>query len=57
MKECDGFYLPDGAIGAMTLTHDGSDAWQPEWIRVLLDDNTYLMCYDGEVSSLSILCT
>ncbi len=33
-------------IGALTLSHSGSDAWQPEWIRVFLNDSTYLSCYN-----------
>ena len=49
LQECDEFFLPDGEISTLTLTHSGLDAWMPEWVRILLDDSTFLMCYDGEV--------
>ncbi len=51
LEACLGFHLPGGEVGVLTLTHQGPDAWQPEWIRVLLDDSTYLMCYDGQVGT------
>jgi hypothetical protein len=29
LKDCNGFELPQGQIGALTLIHRGSDAWGP----------------------------
>ncbi len=28
----------------MTISHEQSDAWMPEYIRVILDDGTWLEC-------------
>ncbi len=25
------------------------DSWQPDWFRIVLNDFSYLMCYDGQV--------
>ncbi len=65
LQACYAFPIPENEIPRLTLTHNGIDGWRPEWIRVLLADSTYLMCYDGEVTylkckmfdnNLAILC-
>lgn len=41
---CTGFPMPEGRLPILKLRHVGSDGWQGDWIRFLLDDGTYLEC-------------
>ena len=48
LEACLNFPAPGGYKSVLTLSHtDGTDNWQPEWIRLLYDDSTFSVCYDG----------
>ncbi len=49
LQGCLAFVVPNHNITLLRLEHSGSDAWQPEWIRVIFDDGIFLECQDGEV--------
>ena len=53
LDNCQGFDLPDNRIPTMMLhyeDHPGfSDHVAIEWIRILLDDRTYLVCPFGKL--------
>ncbi len=44
LQACLGFPAPGGAVPSFTVLHFGEDAWGAEWIRILLDDSTWLEC-------------
>jgi hypothetical protein len=46
MLLCNGFSAPDNDI-TLIVSHNGFDAWVPEWFRVLLDDSSFVQCNDG----------
>ena len=33
----------------LRITHDGFDDITLEWVRLMLDDSSYLICLDGQV--------
>ena len=48
---CINFYLPDSYVSRLEVTHDGSDAWRPEWFKIYTDYEGVLKivhCDDGE---------
>ncbi len=44
LQACLGFPVPTGAVPSFTVTHVGEDGWTPRWIRILLDDSTWIEC-------------
>lgn len=48
LQDCRNITIPNHDIGMITLIHSGTDAWTPEWISLLFDDSTYIMCPDNE---------
>jgi hypothetical protein len=46
LQLCNIFGAPDNDI-TLIISHNGFDAWVPEWFRVLLDDSSFVQCNDG----------
>merc|ERR1719367_1792392 len=46
IRECDGAGMAEGSA-LLIVTHNGIDAWKGDWIRLILDDGTYLQCPMG----------
>ena len=44
MQACQGFPLPGGTIPSLTVFHFGTDSFDAEWVRFLLDDSTWVDC-------------
>ena len=48
LQECFMFPVPLKIIPYLKVYHHGPDAWTPEWIRIILDDDTFINCPDGQ---------
>lgn len=44
LQNCDNFELEDDSLKALLVTHRGDDAWNGEWIRILLDSGKFFDC-------------
>ncbi len=44
---CLGFPLPDKAV-QLTVINNDSDSWMPDYIRIILDDQTWIECPNEE---------
>ena len=50
LEGCQGFPLPSREVVSLRVTESGPDdsSIRLDWVRLLLDDNSYLQCYgDG----------
>lgn len=59
LQSCLGFPLPSNEIPVLTVNHEGEEAWGPDWIRVLTDDNMWIECPDFLIdnsTSVSLEC-
>ncbi len=54
LEACLGFPIPGRTVDNVRITHDGNDAITLEWVRLFLDDSTYLICPDLMVSLSSL---
>ena len=58
LKDCNGFNLPDDEIPNMKLHYDNhpgySDNVAIDWIRVILDNYSYVLCPDGKLMGVGI---
>ena len=57
--ECNGFELPGRELPLLKIFHRGSDGWIVDFIRIILDDRTYIQCDLGgelvdDTSDLSV---
>lgn len=47
LGDCAGFAVPQRRLPVLELRHFGADALLVDWVRVVLDDRTYVECSDG----------
>ena len=44
--DCFGLKVPDKLVPVMEIRHFGGDGLNLVWVRLILDDQTFLMCAD-----------
>ena len=44
MGGCQDFILPERKLPQLKLYHEGSDGWNGQYVRLILDDLTHVQC-------------